>query len=98
MPSVRAKTFVDPPGSTPRAVSVPAMPGGDLVEGAVAAESDHDVDAPARRVVGESGGVAPSVRLDDLDVVVAAQPSVHHDGVARRHRRRERVDHEQDPE
>ena len=45
--------------------------GGDLVERAVAAEADDDVDAAAGGVVGEAGGVAAPVRLDELDVVVA---------------------------
>ncbi len=45
--------------------------GRDLVERAVAAEADDDVDAAARGVVGESGGVTAAVRLDHLDVVVA---------------------------
>ena len=69
-----------------------------LVQRAVAAEADDDVDAAPGGVVGEAGGVAAAVRLDELDVVVAAQPAVHDDGVARRHRRRERVHHEDDPQ
>ena len=75
---------------------MPAMPVGDLVERAVAAESDDDVEPASRGVVGESGGVTAAVRLDDLDVVVAAQAPMHDHGVARRHRRGERVDDEQD--
>ena len=67
-----------------------------LVERAVAAEADHDVDAPPRRVVGEARCVPPPVRLDDLDVVAAAQPTLDHHGVPRRHRGRKRVDDEQD--
>ena len=97
-PIVRANTLVEPPGSTPSAVSVPAMPGRDLVQRAVAAEADDDVDAAAGGVVGEAGGVAAAVRLDELDVVVRGQPAVHDDRVAGRHRRRERVHDQQDPQ
>ena len=96
MPIVRANTFVEPPGSTPSAVSRPGDPGGHLVERAVAAEADDHVDAAARGVVGEAGGVAAPVGLDELDLVAAAQPAMDDDRVARRHRRGERVDHEQD--
>ena len=46
--------------------------GGDLVERAVAAEPDDDVDAAPGGVVGEAGGVAAAVGLDELDLVVAA--------------------------
>ena len=70
--------------------------GGHLVERAVAAEADDDVGAAAGGVVGEAGGVAAAVRLDELDVVVAAQPAVHDDRVAGRHRRREGVHHQHD--
>jgi hypothetical protein len=71
-------------------------PGGDLVQRAVTAVADDHVDAPARRIVSEPCGVTPSVGLDDLDVVTAREPAVHHHRVARRHRRREGVDDEQD--
>ncbi len=70
--------------------------GGDLVQRAVAAEPDDDVDASTGGVLGESGGVAAAVGLDDLDVVAAGERSVDDDRVARRHRRRERVDDQQD--
>ena len=46
--------------------------GGHLVQRAVAAEADDDVDAASGGVVGEAGGVAAAVRLDELDVVVPA--------------------------
>ncbi len=71
---------------------------GDLVQGAVAAETDHHVDTTSRSIVGESRGVAPTVCLDHLHVVFAAQSPVHDHGVACRHRRGEGVDHEQDPQ
>ena len=68
-PSVRANTFVDPPGSTPSAASVPAIAGRHLVERAVAAVADDDVE-PAPCGVGRvPRGVAAPVGLDDLDVV-----------------------------
>ena len=70
--------------------------GGHLVERAVAAEADHDVDAAAGGVLGEAGGVAAAVGLDDLDLVARGQRAVHDHGVARRHRRGERVDDQQD--
>jgi hypothetical protein len=41
--------------------------------------------------------MASSVRLDDLDVVPACQPTVDDHRVPRRHGRRERVDDEEDP-
>jgi hypothetical protein len=48
--------------------------------------------------VGEPGRVPAPVRLDHLDVVAAREPAVHDHRVARRHRRRERVHDEQDPQ
>ena len=87
-----------PPGSTPSAVSVPAMPGRHLVQRAVAAEADDDVDAAAGGVVGEAGGVPAPVGLDELDVVALRQRAVHDHGVACRHRRGEGVDDQQDPQ
>ena len=45
--------------------------GGHLVQRAVAAEADDHVDAAAGGVLGEPGGVAAAVGLDDLDVVAA---------------------------
>ncbi len=50
--------------------------GGDFVERAVTAETDHDVDAPAGGVVSETGGVTAPVGLDDLDVVTPAEATV----------------------
>ena len=58
---------------------------GDLVERSVAAEPDHDVDTPARRVLGEPNCVTTAVRLDDLDLVALAQGAVHDHGVTRSH-------------
>ena len=72
MPSVRANTFVDPPGSTPSAVSVPAMPVATSFSVPSPPNADDDVDAAAGGVLGEAGGVAAAVGLDDLDVVAAA--------------------------
>ena len=40
--------------------------GGHFVQRAVAAEPDHHIDPASGGVVGESGGVAAAVRLDDL--------------------------------
>ena len=82
MPSVRANTLVDPPGSTPSAVSVPAIPVATSFERAVAAVADDHVETPSRGVVGEARGVTAPVGLDDLDVVSAAESAVHHHGVA----------------
>ena len=56
--------------------------GRHLVQRAVAAEPDDDVDAAAGGVVGEAGGVAAPVGLDELDLVVAGEPAVDDDGVA----------------
>ena len=70
--------------------------GGDLVERAVAAEADDDIDATAGGILGEPGGVSAAIGLDDLDVVALGESSVHDHGVARRHRGGERVDDEQD--
>ena len=72
--------------------------GRHLVERAVAAVADDDVDAAPGGVVGEPGGVPAPVGLDQLDVVPLRQSPVHDDGVACRHRRGERVDDEQDPQ
>ena len=75
----------------------PGDPGRDLVERAVAAEADDDVEPAPCRVGRVPRRVPAPVGLDDLDVVVACEPSVDHDRVASRDRRRKRVDHEQDP-
>jgi len=40
--------------------------------------------------------MAAAVRLDELDVVAAAEDAVDDDGVARRHRGGEGIDHQQD--
>ena len=97
-PIVRANTFVDPPGQHAEGGVGAGDPGRHLVERAVAAEADDDVDVAPGGVGGEAGGVAAAVRLDELDLVVAGEAALHDDGVARRHRRRERVDDEQDPQ
>jgi hypothetical protein len=73
-------------------------PGGHFVEGAIAPEADHDVEASTGGVVREPGGVSPAVGLDDLDVVAPAEAAMHDHGVARRHRRCEGIDHQQDPQ
>ena len=96
MPIVRANTFVEPPGSTPSAVSVPAIPVATSLSVPSPPNPIDDVDASAGGVVGEPGGVAAAVRLDDLDLVVRGSAGDGHDRVARRHRRRERVDDQQD--
>jgi hypothetical protein len=72
--------------------------GGHFVEGAVAPESDHDVEPATGGVVREPGGVSPTVGLDDVDVVAPAEAAMHDHGVARRHRRCEGIDHQQDPQ
>ena len=97
-PSVRANTLVEPPGQHAERGVGAGDAGRHLVERAVAAVADDDVDAAPGGVVGEAGGVPAPVGLDELDVVPLRQPPVHHDGVARRHRRGERVDDEQDPQ
>ena len=75
----------------------PGDPGRDLVERAVAAEADDDVEPAPCRIGRVPRRVPAPVGLDDLDVVVACEPSVDDDRVASRDRRRKRVDHEQDP-
>ena len=68
-PSVRANTLVQPPGSTPERGVGAGDAGGHLVERAVAAVADDHVDAAAGGVLGEAGGVAAAVGLDDLHLV-----------------------------
>jgi len=97
MPSVRANTLVEPPGST-RARCSYRRHGGDLVEGTVAAEADDHVDAAPCGVLGEAGGVAATVGLDHLDIVAAAELALDDDGVARRDGAGEGVHHEKDPQ
>ena len=43
-------------------------------------------------------GVAASVGLHDLHLVALAEGAMHDDGVACRHRRREGIHHEHDPQ
>ena len=71
MPSVRANTLVAAAGQHAERGVGAGHAGGHLVERAVAAVADDDVDAPAGRVLGEAGGVAAAVGLDDLDLVAA---------------------------
>ena len=56
---------------------------GRLVEGAVAAEHDDDVDAVAGRALGQAGGVVAAVGLGDGDVVVGRQRLLDDDPAAR---------------
>ena len=60
--------------------------GRHLIEGAIATEGDDRVETTPCRVVSEPGGVPATVRLDHLNLVIAAQATVHHHGVSRRHR------------
>ena len=65
-PMVRAKTFVEPPGSTAKAVSVRARAVlGGLVLGAVSAEGDDDVDSVRGRALRETGGMPPPTRFGE---------------------------------
>ena len=96
-PRVRANTLVEPPGSAASAVSRAGQPVGRLVERAVTAEHDDDVDAVGGRALGEARGVAPAARLGDRDVVVGRQRLGDHDPPPGGHRRGERVDDEQEP-
>ena len=57
----------------------------DLVQCAVAAVPDHDIDAPARGIMGEPGRMAAPIGLDDLDVVPAGETPVHDDRIASGH-------------
>ena len=68
---VRANTLVRAAGQHAERGVGAGQAGGDLVQRAVAAEADDHVDAAAGRVLGEAGGVAAAVGLDDLDVVAA---------------------------
>ena len=94
---LRANTLVDPPGSTASAVRLSAMPAAISLSVPSPAEGDDHVDAPAGRVLGEAGGVAPPAGLHDLHVVALRQHLVHHDGVAGRDRGGEGVDDEEQP-
>ena len=94
-PIVRAKTFVEPPGQHAERGVRSGDAGGDLVQRAVAAEPDDDIDAASRGVLREPGGVAPPVRLDERHFVPSGQLLMDDHGVPRRDRRRERVDDEQ---
>ncbi len=67
-------------------------PVGGLVERAVAAEHDDDLDAVERGAAGEAGGVAAPRRLRDLELVVCAEHPLHEHPPPRGHRRRGRVD------
>ena len=58
-------------------------PGGDLVQRAVPAETDHDIDAATGGVMCETSGVSASVGLDELDLVALAEAAMHDHRVAR---------------
>ncbi len=77
-PSARANTLVDPPGTTAMAGvdgpgPVAQHPVGDLVDGTVAAESDHDVHAVLGGPLGEVGRVPAPLGVVDRQVDLAAQ-------------------------
>ena len=71
-------------------------PVGDLVQRAVAAEHDDHVGARSGRVERELAGVAASVGLDGVDVVVGREQRADDHLAPCRHRRRGRVDDQQD--
>ena len=75
---MRAKTFVDPPGSAASAVSRAGQAVGRLVQRAVAAEHDDHVDPVGGGALGEAGGVAPPVGLGQGHVVVGRQRLLDH--------------------
>ena len=62
-PMVRANTLVEPPGSGGQGGVGAGEAVGRLVQGAVAAEHDDDVDAVGGRALGQAGGVAAAVGL-----------------------------------
>ncbi len=68
-----------------------------LVEGAVPAEGDDEVESLADRLTREVGGVVGPLGLDRLDVVAAAQRVDDQVLQPARDRRRERVDDQQHP-
>ena len=70
---------------------------GRLVERAVAGEHHHDVDALGRGAAREACRVAAAGRLGHLEVVIRAQRLLDDHAAPGRHRRRGRVDDEQDP-
>ena len=85
-----------PAGEHPQGCVGAGDAGGHLVHRAVAAEPDDDVDVAPGGVGGEAGGVTAAVRLHQLDLMIAGEAPLHDDRVARRDRRGERVDDEQD--
>ncbi len=83
--------------------------GRHFVECSVAAVPDHDVDPASGGVVCEARRMSTPVGLDDLDRMASngaagqaadtlAESPLDDDGVARRDRRRERVDDQHDPQ
>jgi hypothetical protein len=64
----------------------PGNPGGDLVQGAIAAKCDHRIEFSSGRVLGETDGVPAAIRLNHIDVVGTTQLTVNGHRVARRHR------------
>ena len=82
-PSARTKTLVEPPGTTASAGSpgrgpVGEQPVHDLVDGAVAAEGDDQVEPLPRGADGERGGVAAVAGLHHLDLQLAGQRPREH--------------------
>ena len=77
---------------------MPAIPVATSLSVPSPPKPDDHVDVAAGGVEGEAGGVPTAVRLDQLDVVIAGEAALHDDRVARRDRRREGVDDEQDPQ
>jgi hypothetical protein len=69
---------------------------GGLVQRAVPAEHDDDLDALVGGPPGEAGGVVAAVRRGDRDVVIGRERLLDHDLAARRDRRRGRVDQQED--
>ena len=72
-------------------------PVGGFVQRAVAGEHDDDVEPVVRGRAREAGRVAAPRRLGDLDLVLRGEQLADHHALAGRHRRRGRVDEEQDP-
>ena len=96
MPIVRANTFVDPPGSTPSAVPLPAMP--VATSFSVPSPPNPMTTSRPRRAASCAKRVAWPRRFVSTSSTSCPrlEPSMDDDGVARRHRRGERVDDEQD--
>ena len=74
----------------------PRHTGRDLVERAIAAEADDDVDPATGSILGKPDGMPAAVGLDDLYVIALGESPMHDHGVTRRHRGGKRVDDQQD--